>query len=135
MFFAPYLALDGCCREAFTRYAEIFGGELMISTHGEAPGGDELGAEWQDVVMHARLTTPKTILMGSDQRPGEHSELTGFSLSSNPETAEEAERIFSELSEGGTITMPLGETFWALRFGMLKDQFGVPWMINCDFPA
>jgi PhnB protein len=70
--------------------------------------------------------------MGSDAPPGRFHGVTGFSISLNVKTPEEAERLYAALSAKGEIFMPLGETFWAKRFAMFKDQFGVPWMINCE---
>jgi uncharacterized glyoxalase superfamily protein PhnB len=75
------------------------------------------------------------VLMGSDAPPQFFSQPQGFSVSISVESTDEAERIFKELADGGTVRMPLQETFWAKRFGMLIDQFGTPWMVNCEQPA
>ncbi|UWU19760.1 VOC family protein [Rhizobium sp. CB3060] len=82
--------------------------------------------------MHARLTVGDAVLMASDGRPGETGRKCGFSVSVQIDRPEEAEKLFAALQEGGTVTMPIDETFWAERFGMLVDKFGVPWMINCQ---
>jgi PhnB protein len=71
-------------------------------------------------------------LMGSDAPPDRYDEPKGFSINIGVDTAEEAERIFAALSEKAKVQMPIQETFWAVRFGMLTDQFGIPWMINCE---
>ena len=132
----PYLMFDGRCAEAFKFYETVLGGTLeMMMTYGEAPERcDQLPAAWNDKIMHASLLVDEQRLMGSDAPPQHQEVPQGFSVSINVEDVNEAERIFSALGEGGTITMPIGETFWALRFGMLIDRFGTPWMVNCSRP-
>jgi PhnB protein len=93
---------------------------------------DHVPANWRDKIMHARLIAGNAVLMGSDSRPGETGKKYGFSVAIQVDTPDEAERYFNALSQGGTITMPLSQTFWAIRFGMLVDRFGVAWMINCE---
>ena len=88
--------------------------------------------EWRNKIMYARLAVGDTILMGSDAPPDRYQQMQGFSVTLNVNEAHEAERVFSALSEKGTVQMPIQETFWAVRFGMLVDQFGTPWMINCE---
>ena len=85
--------------------------------------------------MHARLVVTGEALMGSDSPPGRYEATKGMSVALGIDDPEEAERIFGALAENGTIQMPIQETFWALRFGMLVDQFGTPWMINCERPG
>jgi PhnB protein len=82
--------------------------------------------------MHVGLMIGDQELMGSDSPPQYHEEPQGFSVSINLNDLAEAERIFNTLAENGKVRMPFQQTFWAYRFGMLVDQFGVPWMINCD---
>jgi PhnB protein len=82
--------------------------------------------------MHARLTVGDEALMGSDVPPDHYKQPTGFSVSIQIKDPADADRIFNALAENGKIQMPIQKTFWATRFGMLADQFGVPWMINCD---
>jgi PhnB protein len=72
------------------------------------------------------------VLMGSDSPPEFFATPQGFSVSINVDNQQQAERIFNALAEGGTVHMPLGQTFWAHRFGMLVDRFDTPWMINCE---
>ena len=73
--------------------------------------------------------------MGSDAPPDHYETPQGFSVSVNVTRAEDADRIFNALAKNGTVRMPIQKTFWAIRFGMLVDQFGVPWMVNCEQPA
>lgn len=91
--------------------------------------------ERQNRVLHARLVFGDNVIMGGDAPPEYWEKPQGFSINIGVETPAEAERLFKALSEKGTIKHPLEETFWALRFGMLVDQFGVPWMINCEKSA
>jgi PhnB protein len=82
--------------------------------------------------MHARLMVGDRILMGSDAPSDRHEPMKGFSVTLGIDDPKDAERIFDALSEHGTVQMPIQKTFWAARFGMLVDQFGTPWMINCE---
>jgi PhnB protein len=75
------------------------------------------------------------VLMGSDAPPGRQEDMKGFSVTLGIDDPKDAERIFHALAENGTVRMPIQETFWAVRFGMLVDRFGTPWMINCEKPA
>ena len=128
----PYVIFDGQCREAFTFYEQVLGGTVQVHTYGEAPGGDGPSRP-PDQIMHARLDAHGAVLMGSDG-PGGDGPKDAVWVSLLVDAAEEAERVFTGLSEGGTVVMPIGETFWAERFGMLKDRFGVSWMVNCERP-
>jgi len=132
----PYLAFNGQCEAAFKFYERCLGGKIeMLMTHGESPMVDQVPPEWRGKVMHARLTVGDKVLMGSDAPPERYEGTKGFCVSIGIDTPADAERIFRELSEGGAVQMPLQETFWALRFGMLVDRFGIPWMVNCERPA
>jgi PhnB protein len=73
--------------------------------------------------------------MGSDSPPEQFEKPQGITVSLQVDRPDEADRIFNALAENGAVQMPIGETFWASRFGMLVDQFGIPWMVNCDRPA
>jgi len=128
-----YLNFDGTCEAAFRFYEKVLGGRLIgIETFRSAGVADFVPPGWEDKAMHTALVVGDQMLMGSDAPPGRFERPQGFSVSINVDTPEEAERIFGALSENGTVTMPLGETGWASRFGMLVDQFGTPWMINCQ---
>ena len=132
----PYLAFDGRCEEAFRFYAQSLGGKIaMMMTYGESPMAEQTPAELRGKIMHARLTVGDKVLMGSDAPPHMFAEPKGFHVSVVVDDPAEAERMFNALAEGGTIQMSLGETFWAQRFGMLVDRFGIPWMVNCEKPA
>jgi PhnB protein len=131
MFVNPYLNFPGTCREAFTFYAAALGGELNdMLTHESMPTGMPLPEGWGDKIIHASMKVGPTILMGSDtphyQAPA------GFYVSLTVESGAAADQAFGALADGGKVTMPIQETFWAVRFGMLVDRFGVPWMVNCE---
>jgi PhnB protein len=130
MGFRPYLMFGGNCREAFTRYQEIFGGELMVMTMADVP--DETPPpEMADVVIHAAVTLgPDDYLMGSDD-PGNESfgPVQGMTACYEPPDLAEAQRVFAALAEGGEITQELIPTFFSEGFGMCIDRFGTPWMV------
>lgn len=129
----PYLTFNGDCETAFRFYAQYLGGTLeALLTHGEAPNREETPADWHNRILHARLNVSGQLLMGSDNPPGAGEPTQGYSIAIGMGDPAEAERLFQALAEGGTIRMPMQETFWALRFGMLVDRFGVSWMVNCD---
>ena len=129
----PYLVFNGQCKEAFTFYEQVLGGTLEgMQTHGDSPMAEQTPPEWRERILHARLVVGDQVLMGSDSPPDHYDPPKGFSVSLSVDSAAEADRIFEALAEGGTVQMPIQETFWASRFGMLTDRFGIPWMVNCD---
>jgi PhnB protein len=131
----PYLSFNGNCAAAFRFYEKVLRGKIpMMMTYGESLTADQTPPELRDKVMHTRLITDGAVLMGSDAPPGRYHETQGMMVALGVASAAEAERIFHALAENGTVTMPIAETFWAVRFGMLTDQFGTPWLINCEKP-
>jgi PhnB protein len=129
----PYLSFDGQCEAAFTFYAQCFGGQLgAIFRYAGTPMAGQVPADWQDKVMHGSLTVGELVLMGGDVAPDQYEKPKGFSLSIHMKYTTEAERIFRELGKDGRITVPFEKTFWAERFGMVVDRFGIPWTINCE---
>ena len=129
----PYLSFSGQCEAAFKFYEQCLGGQLgPIFRYGGTPLADQVPADWQDKVMHGSLTIGELVLMGGDVAPDRYEEPQGFSLSLQIKSTSEAERIFHELGKDGKVAVPLEKTFWAARFGMLVDQFGIPWLINCE---
>ena len=132
----PYLLFDGQCEAAFKFYERCLGGKVeMMLTHGDSPAADQVSPDWHGKIMHARLVVGDRVLMGSDAPPEHYEAAKGFSVSLGIDTPAEAERIFHALAEKGTVRMPLQQTFWAARFGMLVDRFGIPWMVNCEQAA
>jgi PhnB protein len=132
----PYLMFNGDCEAAFKFYEKCLRGKIVaMLPHAGTPAEQHVPAEWRSKIMHARLTVGETVLMGSDAPPGHYEPMKGFSVSLGLTDPAEAERVFQALAENGTVRMPIQKTFWAARFGMLVDQFGTPWMINCEPPA
>lgn len=129
----PYLTFDGDCEAAMTRYQAVLGGTIVAMLPFEgSPTCDNLPPDWKSKIMHACLVIGDQMLMASDAPPPMRQAPQGMSVSLQFDDAEEGRRIFDALAEGGTVTMPYQETFWALGFGMLTDRFGTPWMINCS---
>jgi PhnB protein len=131
-----YLFFNRKTEEAFKFYQSILGGKVDVFRFGDSPMKDEVPAEYRDYAMHAELNVGDVRLMGSDGMPGRpEPQPQGFDVCLRVDTNAEAERIFAALSEGGRVTMPMAETFFAHRFGSLVDRFGVPWMVLHEKPA
>lgn len=129
----PYLIFDGQCEAAFDFYAHWLGGRIeALHRFDEAPSGDQTPPGMADKIMHVRMAVGDWVLMGSDSPAEYYEKPQGFSVTLGIDDPAEAERVFDTLAEGGTVHMPLQQTFWALRFGMLMDRFGIPWMVNCE---
>ena len=131
-----YLTFTDNCREVFDFYRSVFGGEYLIfQTFGDGPAEMEIPESERDRVMHVTLSIGDAILMGSDSSaafgppptPG-----SNFSLSYTPSTKEETDELFAKLSAGGTVTMPLQETFWGAYFGSCTDKFGINWQLDFE---
>jgi PhnB protein len=125
-----YLNFPGTCEQAIKFYERVFHGKLeSIMKHGETPMKERVSADWQDKVIHCTLRIGDGVLMASDAPPQMYKTPQGFAVSLTL-SVEEAARVFPLLGEGGNITMPLQETFWAKRFGAVTDRYGIPWMIT-----
>jgi PhnB protein len=128
-----YVNFAGKCAEAFRFYEQHLRGHIgMMMTHGEAPDQSHVKAEWKDAVLHARISIGDTELMGADI-PNAQPMRSAY-LSLGVQSDAEAERIFSALSEGGEVFIPIQETFFATRFAQLRDRFGINWMIIHERP-
>jgi len=111
----------------------VLGGKIeAMMTFGSSPMAEQTSPEWRNKIMHARMTVGDQVLMASDAPPDRHEAMKGIMVTLGIDDPKEAERIFRALADKGTVQMPTQETFWAARFGMLTDQFGTPWMINCE---
>lgn len=133
----PYIIFDGHCEEAFHLYAKALNGEIRaLSRYSEMPGEPSAYTPADtNRIMHAELAAGELVIMGADSNriaSGEGREKVHLSLSFDD--AEAQEKTFNVLAEGGHITMPLQDTFWGARFGMLVDRFGINWMFNYDKP-
>jgi PhnB protein len=135
MLVQPYLMFDGRCEEALEFYRRAVGAEvtaLLRWKDSPDPRMTMPGAE--DKVMHARVRIGDTTILASDGQCQGKSEFRGFSLSMTAADVAEADRLFAALGDGGQVQMPLCETFFSPRFGMLADRFGVSWMIYVEGP-
>ena len=129
----PYLSFDGRCEAAFKFYEKALGGKIeAMMTYGSSPMAEQTLPAWRNKIMHARLKVGDQILMASDAPPDRYEAMKGIMVTLGIDEPGEADRIFRALSENATVQMPIQETFWARRFGMLVDQFGTPWMVNCE---
>jgi PhnB protein len=129
----PYLFFDGRCEEALEFYKRAIGADVKRllrfkdSPMPQQPGMVPPGSE--NKVMHASFKVGATEIMASDGRCGGNPTFQGFALSIIVKTTTDADRIFAALSEGGQVQMPLTQTFFSDRFGMVADRFGVSWMV------
>ncbi len=128
MAFRPYLFFGGGCAPAFTRYKEIFGGDLTLLRMADVPGDTPPGAD--DMIIHAALVSEDLLLMGSDDPTADgFGPVQGMMVSYDAADAADARRVIDALAEGGTITQALEPTFFSVAFGMCTDRFGTPWMV------
>ena len=128
-----YVNFDGKCAEAFRYYEKHLGAKIgMMMTHGQAPDQTRINPDWRDAVLHARISIGGTELMGADIPHAEP--MRSAYLTLGMESDSEAERVFSVLSDGGKVLMPMEETFFASRFGQVRDRFGMNWMIVHERP-
>lgn len=129
----PYLFFNGQCEEAFKFYEKVLGAKIeAMLPYKDMPGDMQHPPELLNKIMHARMSIGDQIVMASDSPADRFNKPQGFDLNLSVEKPEEADRIFKALSEGAQIAMPIAETFWAQRFGVLVDKFGTPWMVNCE---
>jgi PhnB protein len=125
------LTFNGQCEAAFKFYERHLGAQIVgLFTYANSPMAGEVPPDWGGKVMHATLAVGDTTMAGTDVTLYERPQ--GFAILLGVGEPEDAERIFHALAENGIVTVPIQETFWALRFGALVDQFGVPWSINCE---
>jgi PhnB protein len=127
-----HLHFNGNCETAFKFYEQALGGKIVtMMLHEGTPAAEHVPPEWRKKILHASLTVGDQWLMGADAPPEHYQPPRGFSVAIQIEDQAEAERIFKALAESGKVSMPIQQTFWAKRFGMLVDQFGIPWLLNC----
>ena len=127
----PYFTFPGNCREAMHFYKECLNGEILqIQTFGEA--GMRENPQMIERILHAEVKAGEILLMASDGMPDFNAQSGNtLSLNINLSDPDEQTRIFNALARGGSVSMPLQDTFWGARYGMLTDQFGIQWMLNC----
>ena len=125
-----FLFFDGCCEKAIDFYRKALSAEVTtLLRYKESPQTEMVPAGFEDKIMYARFQIGNTTIMASDDCTG-HPKFQGFALGLSVIDPPAAERLFSVLSEGGQVQMPLAKTFWSPLFGMVVDRFGVSWMIS-----
>lgn len=131
-----YLNFDGDCEAAFNYYAQHIGGKVTaLMKFGDSPMAQQVPADSRGKVMHACVELDGYKLMGTDCTPDHpYQPIRCAHVALHVDDVDKAERIFNALADGGEVKMPLQETFWAKRYGMTIDRFGVPWMVNCAKP-
>ena len=129
---APYLFFDGNCEAAMTHYAKVLNAQIKMMVKGSDVPEGKAPPDFANKIMHAALEYDGGLLMASDVPNGQFNKPQGYAVSVNVEQPAEAERVFHALAEGGDLTMPMSETFWAKRFGMCVDRFGTHWMVGCS---
>ncbi len=128
----PYLNFNGNCEEAFTFYERCLRGKIVAIHRFEGSPMAEHVPAGSNLIMHIRLEVKGQALLGSDATPDRYHKPTGMYVSLQIDEPGEAERLFHEMAEGGRVEMPIQKTFWATRFAMFEDRFGIPWLINCE---
>lgn len=133
MTLTPYITFDGNCEEALNFYVKAFNGEIKDLMRFEGSPAEQFTKDKQKV-LHSHFAAKGILFMASDSGDGglPLAKNGMVHLSINFDDLAEEEKVFHALSEGGKVTMPLQDTFWGARFGMLTDKFGVNWMFNCD---
>ncbi len=132
----PYLSFNGQCEAALKFYERCLAGKIVfMMTYADSPMAERVPPEWGKKIMHATFCLGEQTLGASDAPPGSYRSPQGLSLRLQIDAPAEAERVWAMLADNGTVQMPLQETFWASRFGVLTDQFGTPWLISCEGAA
>jgi PhnB protein len=130
------LHFAGDCEAAFKLYERCLGAKIVyLLKWGEVPAAAEVSAEWHDKVFYGRITIGGHDLVGGDQPPKQYQRPQGCSLVLSIDNVADGERIFNELAQGGEVAVPLRQTFWSPRYGMVVDRFGIAWEINCEQPT
>ena len=128
-----HLAFSGQCEEAFHYYERHLGGKITRLLHYEGtPAQNMMPADMANKVVHAQIKIGDSIIMGADSPPNRYTQAHGIALTLQADTPDDAVRMFGALADGGSIQMPMEKTFFAKKFGMLRDRFGIPWMIICE---
>ena len=128
-----YVTFSGVAEEALNFYRGALGGEIELMRFEGSPMEKSVPADWKNKIMHGRLNSPAGVLMASDATPEWMSNPgDNFSLSVSLGDENAGEKIFNKLAAGGQVTMPFEKTFWASKFGMVVDKFGIRWIVNCE---
>ena len=131
MHISPHLMFDGQCSAAFRRYHQLLGGELQMLRFGDSPVAADVEPGWHDRIVHVTLKLGEFELTGADVLSSDYQEPQGFSVMLTIEDTVKGERLFNELARSGRIRYPFQQTFWSPGYGVVVDEFGIPWEINC----
>ena len=127
----PYVMYNGNCEAAFNFYTQLLGTKILgLMKYGGSPAEGHVPAEMADKVLHVAMHIGENLLMASDAPTGQFQKPQGFSVNLTVDSAAEADRVYNALADGGKVQMAINRTFWAERFGMVEDKFGMPWMVN-----
>ncbi len=130
---SPHLTFRGQCQTAFEFYERSLGGKIVtMLIYGNSPMAEQVSPEWRGKIVHASLTVGDTDLMGADVLPNDYEQPQGFYVVLSVDDRADAERKFHALAENGAVRLPIQKTFWSPAFGVLVDQFGIPWEISCE---
>ena len=128
-----HLTFNGNCQEAMELYCKLMDGKILsITTFGETPAGQDVPDDWQGKVVHGTMSLGNIAVATADIPPERYQSSQGINMFIEIEDPDEASRVFARLAEGGEVQMPIQETFWAKRFGVVVDRFGIPWEVNCS---
>ena len=129
----PHIAFNGQCRAAFEFYQRCLNARIVtMISYGDSPMADQTPPELRGQILHATLALGDQVIFGADVAAEHYRAPQGFHLALGTSDPDEAERLFRDLSEGGKVDLPLQQTFWAVRFGVLTDRFGISWEVNCE---
>lgn len=132
---SPHLSFPGTCEEALHFYEQVIGAKILyISHYQETPMGAQLPPEFGGKVIHATITVGNSRIMASDAPPDRYSVPQGCTMCIESHSAEEGEKTFNALLAGGEVHMPFQKTYWSAGFGMGRDKYGIPWMVNTAQP-
>jgi PhnB protein len=127
-----YLSFNGDCEAAFRFYEQRLGATRGgVFPYANSPMAGAAPPGWETKIMHGSITLGGITIAGADPPPGQYERPQGFRIFLEPDDPADAERLFQTLAENAKVEMPLQETFWSVRFGVLTDQFGIPWTISC----
>jgi len=130
----PYLFFNGRCEEAVEFYRTALGAQVLFTMRykesPEPPPPGRVPPGFENKIMHTSFKVGDTVVMASDACSTDQPKFEGFSLSVSVPNENEADKVFSALSNGGKVEMPLTKTFWSPRFGMVEDKFGIAWMVS-----
>lgn len=127
-----HLHFNGQCQEAFKYYEEVLGGKIgTMLSFGDSPHAENVPSEWLEKIVHANINVAGVELAGDDLQSEEYEQPKGFYILLGIETEERTKSIFDSLSKNGSILFPLQKTFWSPCYGIVVDQYGTPWKLNC----